>query len=610
MADAKPKKMETLPGELPARRSGDQIAAFLRGLIPLSSDGSKKRDLIQIQWFVTVACCYLLIFDQGQINYGSATLLLLILPFGSVLVFSRLPDAAFAHRLFPPAMALVDTALFSTAIIFNRDSPWDLVLVFFFGILIAAIGENLLQIIFGCLVLSIVSLAMSPLSGKGRFEFDSDTLLRIPLLFGASLVYGYLSDQVKQEKRKRAQLEELSRQQLRMKDQFLSHVSHELRTPITAVYQFATILSDGIAGDLNEEQREYVEIILRNLKQLQAMVSDLLDATRADSGKLAIDPQMILLQAFIPQTLTLLMPGASVKGITLSADISHDLPFVYADPQRVNQILTNLVDNAMKFTAAKGQVSVRAECLQRDPGWVHVSVSDTGCGISPEAAEKIFDRLYQEERTLSSRKGLGIGLHICKELVTRHGGRIWVDSKIRVGSTFHFTLPVYSLTNLLVPLISARDHLAPVIELISVELQFDKLSLTSEPAKAAWRAAWNALKQLSDGEKGMLVLPRMATTEEQGLIFAVTAGDITIEKIATTARKGVADCVAVRHATCRIAASVALTFTGDGGVNSERHAEEMANKIFKVIPEIQTERSTAPAHAVYETAPRRNARGE
>ena len=166
-------------------------------------------------------------------------------------------------------------------------------------------------------------------------------------------MYGYLSDQVKQEKRRSLELEASRRQQLRLKDQFLSHVSHELRTPLTAVYQFVTILLEGLAGDLSKEQREYVEIVFRNVKQLQVMVADLLEATRADSGKLAIDPQVIVLQSFIPQTLETLVAGAAVKDLVFTAEISDDLSFVYADPQRLNQILTNLIDNALNITPAK-----------------------------------------------------------------------------------------------------------------------------------------------------------------------------------------------------------------------------------------------------------------
>jgi len=586
--------VEGLGEELARFGLRQRFAGLVGSLMPVSLETNKKKDLIQIQWFVTIACCYLLLFDKGEVIQDPLNILLLIAPLGSILIFLRLPETVFAHRLFPQAMAIADTVLISTAIIVNKQSPWDLFLVYFFGIFIAAIGENLVQIVVACLGLSVISVVIEPLSGKGDIAFDPATLLRIPLFFGASVVYGYLSDQVKREKRRSAKLEESRRQQLRMKDQFLSHVSHELRTPLTAVYQFVTILLDGLAGDLNQEQREYVEIVFRNVKQLQAMVADLLEATRADSGKLAIDPQVIVLQSFVAQTLGMLVAGAAIKGIVLATEISDDLPFVYADPQRVSQILTNLIDNAMKFTPAKGTITVCARIFEKDSGWVHISVIDTGCGISPEGTRRIFDRLYQEERTLdTNRKGLGLGLHICKELVSRHGGRIWVDSKIGKGSTFHFTLPTFSLQTLLVPLIEVRDHPSPSVELISVELRLDKLSPASEPATAAWRAVWNSLHPLGL-RHGTVLLPKIAANEERGLIFIITAGDVTVQEVESAANEGIAHWTTVHNAACRIAVSATLIdLLDDTHIGPEERADEVATKISKSMTEFRAKRSTA-----------------
>jgi signal transduction histidine kinase len=573
---------------------GKRFTGVLGSLIPVFPETNKKKDLIQIQWFVTIACCYLLLFDKGQVIQDWLNILLLIAPLGCMLIFLRLPEAAFAHRLFPHTMAIADTILISTAIVVNKHSPWDLFLVYFFGIFIAAIGENLIQIVIACFALSVISVVIAPLSGKGNIEFDPSTLLRIPLFFGASVVYGYLSDQVKREKRRSAELETSRRQQLQMKDQFLSHVSHELRTPLTVVYQFVTILLDGIAGDLNEEQREYVEIVFRNVKQLQAMVADLLEATRANSGKLAIDPQVIVLQSFVSQTLEMLVAGAAIKGIVLRAEISDDLPFVYADPQRVSQILTNLIDNAIKFTPAQGTITVCARIFEKDSGWVHISVVDTGCGISPEGTQRIFERLYQEAQILdTNRKGLGLGLHICKELVSRHGGRIWVDSKIGSGSTFHFTLPTFSLQTLLVPLIEARDHSRPLIELISVELRLDKLSPASEPATAALQAVWNSLNPLGL-RRGTVLLPKMAANQERGLIFLITAGDVTVQEVESAANDGIAHWPSVQSAACRIAVSATLIDgLDDTRIGLEERADEMTTKISKSITEFRANRSAA-----------------
>ena len=132
--------------------------------------------------------------------------------------------------------------------------------------------------------------------------------------------------------RLRSELEQTQKQQLELKDQFFSHVSHEVRSPLAAIHQFVTILLDGLAGDLNDEQREYLGIVLKNVKQLQTMISDLLEVTRADSGKLALDLRCVSLAESITETIGMLLTTAAVKGVQLSADVTGDLSPVCADP--------------------------------------------------------------------------------------------------------------------------------------------------------------------------------------------------------------------------------------------------------------------------------------
>jgi signal transduction histidine kinase len=150
-------------------------------------------------------------------------------------------------------------------------------------------------------------------------------------------------------------------------------------------------------------------------------------------------------QMAVTDTFNTLEGPAKNKRITLSYDLSATLPSVYADQTRLRQILIILLDNAIKFTPEGGSVIVRAGLFERDTRLLLIEVSDTGCGISAETTEEIFERLYQvTERTEASRKGLGLGLYICKDLVARQGGRIWATRRPETGSTFSFTLPVFS----------------------------------------------------------------------------------------------------------------------------------------------------------------------
>jgi PAS domain S-box-containing protein len=238
--------------------------------------------------------------------------------------------------------------------------------------------------------------------------------------------------------------EEIRKEQMRFKDEFLSHVSHELRTPLTAIKQFTTILLGGLAGELNKEQREYQQIVLKNTGQLQSMIDDLLEVTRLETGKLSVESERVSVSDAVTDTLNTLQVTAGVKGVTISCELLADLPSAYADRTRLRQILIILLDNAIKFSLEGGAARIAARVLPDDPRFLLLEVSDTGCGISPDVIERIFERLYQiPGATQTSREGLGLGLYICKELVTRQGGHIWVASQPHRGSTFSFTVPVF-----------------------------------------------------------------------------------------------------------------------------------------------------------------------
>jgi len=261
------------------------------------------------------------------------------------------------------------------------------------------------------------------------------------------------------------------KQQLEFKDQFLSHVSHELRTPLTCIHQFVSILLDGLAGELRTEQREHLETAMRSVNQLRHMIGDLLEATRAESGKISIVPRCMSVQDSIKQTAAMFRAAAEKKRVGVELGIDTRTPLVYADPGRTSQVLTNLLDNAIKFTPPDGSVVITTRLFETDPEFVYVSVGDTGQGISNEGRSLIFERLYQNSNSIDdSRKGLGLGLYIAKQLVERSGGRIWVESQPQQGSVFTFTLPVFSLDKLLYPVLVDAGRIRDSISLINVTL--------------------------------------------------------------------------------------------------------------------------------------------
>ena len=152
-------------------------------------------------------------------------------------------------------------------------------------------------------------------------------------------------------------LEMSRKQQMEFKNQFLSHVSHELRTPLTCIHQYASLLFDGLAGTISPEQRDHLQVILKSVNQLHAMIRDLLEATRAESGKLRIEPRCLALVDLVRQAIAMVRPMAVDNRITVELEADPHIPLVYADPDRVLEILINLIDNAVKFTPFEGSVT-------------------------------------------------------------------------------------------------------------------------------------------------------------------------------------------------------------------------------------------------------------
>jgi signal transduction histidine kinase len=281
-------------------------------------------------------------------------------------------------------------------------------------------------------------------------------------------------------------LEIASKQQLEFKNQFLSHVSHELRTPLTCIHQYVTLLVDGLAGPIAPEQSDHLKTVLKSVNQLHAMIRDLLEATRAESGRLRVEPRCVSIGELMQQAVTMMRPTAQGRQIGLEIGLDSRIPLVYADPDRILEVLINLTDNSIKFTPADGSVMVQACMTEADANSVYVSVTDTGRGISREAQSLIFERLYQDPDSIdSNRSGLGLGLFICKELIRLHGGRIWVTSEPGEGSIFTFTLPLYSLTKLLAPVVVYQERLRPAFVLVRVEL-----APLTNPPRGNWRETW------------------------------------------------------------------------------------------------------------------------
>jgi len=221
------------------------------------------------------------------------------------------------------------------------------------------------------------------------------------------------------------------------KDEFLAMITHELKTPLVPIQGYADILLGEHLGHLNKNQKERLEVIKSSSATLLQLISDLLDAQKLELGQLKITKQTNNLKDTISKTITLMQPQAMSDEIDLVDQVKTDVYASY-DDERIGQVLTNLIKNALKATSKKGKVEIFIEDMQ---GEVKISVKDNGIGLPNDALDKIFRKFYQVDTSSTREKGgSGLGLSICKGIIETHGGKIWAESELGKGATFSFTL--------------------------------------------------------------------------------------------------------------------------------------------------------------------------
>jgi len=251
--------------------------------------------------------------------------------------------------------------------------------------------------------------------------------------------YDELEDKVAERTRELALANVQLKEMDRLKSEFIATMSHELRTPLNSIIGFTGIILKGIAGKINDEQRKQLSMVYKSAKHLLNLINDILDLSRIESGKMETSVEKFKIKEIICKAIQTLSPMIYQKNLILVKKIPDDLPEIYSDRKKVFQIFLNLINNAVKFTD-KGKIKIECK-IEND--YLEVCVSDTGIGMKKGNMDYLFEAFRQIDGTAQRRyEGAGLGLYLCKNLVTILGGKIWAESEYGKGSRFTFTLPL------------------------------------------------------------------------------------------------------------------------------------------------------------------------
>ncbi len=265
-------------------------------------------------------------------------------------------------------------------------------------------------------------------------EFTEETSEFLETFASQSAMAVYNAQLFRELEQKSAELQVMSQH----KSDFLASMSHELRTPLNAVIGFSEVLLERLFGELNDRQDDYLRDILNSGKHLLALLNEILDLSKVEAGRMELEISTVSVPAAIEHAISMVRERAARHRITINSSIEETIDRIESDELRLRQVLVNLLSNAVKFTPDGGRVDVRAESIGNE---LVITVRDNGPGIAREDWEPIFESFQQGRRGPPREEGTGLGLALCRKIMTLLGGRIWLESEVGVGSAFHVSMP-------------------------------------------------------------------------------------------------------------------------------------------------------------------------
>jgi len=408
---------------------------FLDGL-PLTSDetlADRRKNILMLQWLVAIGTSYLGLFSGGEITSDPRVLLLVAVLMALGMVLQRLPEPTFQSVNFSFWLVIVDVVLILIGIGLKRDSPWELFLLFFLCLYIASIGESLIKAMSGCLLFSVVFTCLSLSAQQGDW-LNSEVLIRIPFLFGVSLLYAYLAHQAKSEKRRADESERAEGIRRRL----VSGLAHDIKSPLSVVKGFTELIGMSLGGLPGQtENLSSLQRIRENIDRVLRLVMGFLDASKVESGESQRMETPVALNWLVQEVVREEALELLNNGLSLDLDLDPDLPEIFGEVLQLERVLWNILSNAIKFTPRGGSITVTTRSAG---GQVQVRISDTGVGIATDELPLLFSE-YRRLKGTASTEGTGLGLYIVKNIVKSHGGIVDVESQLGKGATFVLTFP-------------------------------------------------------------------------------------------------------------------------------------------------------------------------
>jgi PAS domain S-box-containing protein len=263
----------------------------------------------------------------------------------------------------------------------------------------------------------------------------------------ARVVQQSIADEKVRESTKKIELQNIQLKKLdKIKSDFLNITSHELRTPMSAIKGYTQMIFKQKLGQITEEQQQALTVVLRNTDRLDNLIRDILDISRLESGTMKFVPEKTNHGKMVEEAIETMQPTAELKKIKINTEIENDIPEMMVDPERIKQVIINIVNNAIKFSPNGTTINVRTK---KENDKILFEIQDFGRGIPKDKQEKIFEIFYQVDSGMDRKfGGAGLGLAISRGIILSHGGNIWVESEPDKGSTFRFTLPITPVQDL------------------------------------------------------------------------------------------------------------------------------------------------------------------